>query len=123
MQKAIVVIGFLSLANVSNSYASDSDRIDQLEKQIQELNLRVTRLESSPSNPSDSQKFVPSGEGWKSIANWRRLEHGMGPRDVRSILGEPARLDGGFYATWSYENGGTISFRGEKVDHWMEPRK
>jgi outer membrane murein-binding lipoprotein Lpp len=123
MVKTIVVIGFLSLVVVSNSYASDSDRIDQLEKQVQELNLRVSKLESSASNPTDAQKFAPSGEGSKSIANWRRLTPGMSAKDVQSILGEPQQLDGGTFATWHYSNGGIVMFNRLGVSQWTEPRK
>ena len=46
MVKRIIVIGLLSLVVAFNSYAQDSDRIDQLEKEIQELKLRVLKLES-----------------------------------------------------------------------------
>jgi len=116
MRKTIIVVGFLSLVGVANSYASDSDRIDQLE-------ARVSRLEALLSAPSAAEKFVPSGEGWRSITNWRKLDGGMSPRDVRSILGEPQRLDGGAMATWTYPNGGYINFMHGKLWKWTEPRE
>ena len=93
MVKTIIIIGFLSFAVTFNSYANDSDRIDQLEKEIQETKLRLLKLESLLSNPSNVQKPVTSGEGWKSVMNWRRLTTDMSTSDVQKILGEPHRLE------------------------------
>jgi hypothetical protein len=123
MVKTIIIIGFLSFAVTSHSYANDSDRIDQLEKEIQETKLRLLKLESLLSNPSNVQKPVTSGEGWKSVVNWRKLTTDMSTSDVQKILGEPHRLDGGTVATWSYQNGGRITFISGKVAAWNEPHQ
>jgi len=123
MIKTIIIIGFLSLAAPINSYANDSDRIDQLEKEMQQIQLRLSKLESLLSNTSNAQTPVTSGEGWKSVMNWRKLATDMSPSDVQNILGEPDRADGGVVATWYYQNGGTITFMRGKVYHWTEPQK
>jgi len=123
MVKTIAIIGFLSLAVAFNSYAHDSDRIDQLEKELQELKLRLTKLEVLLSNPSKAQELVTSNEGWKSVMNWRKLTTDMDTSDVQKILGEPHRVDGGRFTTWYYQNGGIIYFIEGKVNHWMEPRQ
>jgi hypothetical protein len=123
MVKRIIVIGLLSLVVAFNSYAQDSDRIDQLEKEIQELKLRVLKLESLISNPSLAQEAAPLGEGWNSVANWRKLSTDMDYSDVRKILGEPQRIDGGNLARWVYQNGGEVFFFLGKVDRWEEPRE
>ena len=123
MVKTNIVIGFLSLAVAFNSYAHDSDRIDQLEKEILETKLRLLKLESLLGNPTNAQKPETSGEGWKSVTNWRKLTKDMSTREVQSILGEPYRLDGGTFATWYYQNGGRITFYEEKVFRWTEPRQ
>jgi len=123
MIKTIVLIGFLSLGVALNSYANDSDRIDQLEKEVQELKLRTLKLESLLSNSSESKKLAPSHEGWKSVSNWRKLTTDMIASDVQEILGEPQRVDGGKSAHWYYKNGGIVTFFNGKVDRWMEPRE
>ena len=123
MVKTIIIIGFLSLSVAFNSYAHDSNRIDQLEKEMQEIKLRLSKLESLLSNPSNAQKPVTSGEGWKSVMNWRKLTTDMSTSDVQKILGEPDRVDGGTIATWYYQNGGRITFFMGKAHEWMEPRK
>jgi len=121
MVKAIVIIGFLSSAVAFNSNAQDSERIGQLEKEIQEIKLRLSKLESLLSNPSKAQEHVTSGEGWKSVMNWRKLTKGMGTSDVQKILGEPQRVDGGTITTWYYQNLGRVTFLEGKVDGWSEP--
>lgn len=123
MIKTITIIGFLSLFIAFNSYADDSDRIDQLEKEVHELKLRISKLESLLINPGAAQEFVTPGDGWKSIANWRKLTTGMAPSDVRKILGEPQRVDGGKLAFWHYQNDGVVSFYEGKVDSWREPQE
>ena len=123
MVKKIILIGFLSLAVAFNAYAHDIDRIDQLEKELQETKLRLSKLESLLSNPSNAQESVTSGEGWKSVMNWRKLTNDMSTSDVRKILGEPQRLDGGIVAHWYYQNGGSLTFFEGKVQRWIEPRK
>lgn len=123
MVKKIIIIGFLSLAVAFNSYAHDIDRIDKLEKEILETKLRVLKLESLLSNPSNVQKPETLGEGWKSVTNWRKLTNGMSPNDVQKILGEPERIDGGTLAIWYYPNNGRTRFFNGKLDQWTEPRQ
>jgi outer membrane protein assembly factor BamE (lipoprotein component of BamABCDE complex) len=122
MIKSIVALSFLSLAVAFSSHAQDTDRIAQLEKEVQELRARVSKLESLLSSQGNTQGFVASGDGWKSVANWRRLVTDMNPSDVRRILGEPERIDGGNVARWYYSNGGRVAFISEKVTSWTEPR-
>ena len=123
MMKTIIIIGLLSLGFAFNSYAHDSDRIDQLEREIHDLKVRISKLESLLTNPSTAQEVVATSEGWKSITNWRKIATGMGTSDVRKILGEPYKIDGGTFASWYYQNGGRIIFYKGKIDRWMEPQQ
>jgi hypothetical protein len=123
MVKTITFIGFLLLAVAFNANAHDSDRIDQLEKETQEIKLRLSKLESLLSNPSKAEELVTSSDGWKSLANWRKLATDMGYSDVQKILGEPHRVDGGSVAHWYYQNDGRVTFLGGKVQQWREPRQ
>ena len=121
MVKTIALIGFLSLAVIFNAHAHDSDRIDRLEKEMQETRLRLQRLESFLGKQSNAQEPVASGGGWKSAANWKRLAADMSASDVRKILGEPLQMDGGTFARWYYQNRGVVMFFEGKVSRWEEP--
>ncbi|MEJ2406342.1 MAG: hypothetical protein P8171_19000 [Candidatus Thiodiazotropha sp.] len=123
MIKTVTIIVFLSLVIAFNAYADDTDRINQLEKEVQELKLRISKLESLLNKPNAAQEVVNSSEGYKSIVNWRKLTTDMGYSEVREILGEPQRVDGGSIAEWYYPNGGKVIFQMNKAWQWREPRE
>lgn len=123
MDKNITIIGFLSLAVAFSANAHDSDRVDQLEKDLREVKAQLAKLESLIIAPNIAQKSLDSSDGWKSVINWRKLTKGMSPSEVRKILGEPHRLDGGTIARWFYQNDGRVLFYDEKVEQWTEPRQ
>jgi hypothetical protein len=116
------LFGCLMLTFTLNSYGSDSVRIKQLEKEVQELKLRLSKLEDTQTTTNQQQRNIVSGEGWKSLANWRSLKNGMSYDEVRSILGEPSRVDGGSIAYWHYSNRGRVIFMSDKLERWEEPR-
>lgn len=121
MLKEMTLIGFLLFAVPSDANAQDSDRVDQLEKEIQAMKLRLSNLESLLA-PNNAQSAPVSGEGWKSIVNWRKLSKDMSANDVRELLGEPERIDGGNTSFWHYPKLGQVTFFREKVERWSEPR-
>jgi len=46
----------------------------------------------------------------------------MTPIDVRGLLGEPQRVDGGDIANWYYPNRGSVGFFLGKLNRWQEPK-
>lgn len=116
---AIAVI--LSLAATFSSYAQDSDRIEQLEREVQELKQRLSTLESKLRDRSEEEELAIAGDGWKSVANWRKLSSGMSELSAKNILGDPHRIDGAKNAVWYYENGGVVWIVDGNVDEWSEP--
>jgi hypothetical protein len=111
------------LAVAFNASAQDIDRINQLEKEVWEINLRLSKLESLLSTPSKVHEDVTSGKGWKSVINWRKLSTDMDYSAVQKTLGEPHRVVGGKIAFWYYQNGGDVTFMDGKVYQWSEPRQ
>lgn len=118
----IISFGLLALVVVSGANAQTSDRTEQLENEIRDIKLRLSNLEAAQGKPTVSAKPVQSGEGWKALANWRALKSGMSPDEVRTVLGEPARVRGGNVALWYYSNGGDVTFVLDTVTAWTEPR-
>ena len=106
----------------AQSGATD-ERIRLLEAQILQLNGRVSALEGMLNQAKANQQPIVTGEGWKSLANWRKLKQGMSEDDVRALLGEPVRISGGDFAWWVYPDHGEVMFyQREGVDKWTEPR-
>jgi hypothetical protein len=120
---AIAVI--LSLVATSSSYAHDSDRIEKLEREVQETKQRLSilesKLESKLQNKNDEKEPVFADDGWKSVANWRKLTYGMSELSVKKILGDPHKIDGAKNAVWYYDNGGVVRIVDGNVDRWSEP--
>lgn len=115
-------IGVVALTISLSAYPADSDRIAQLEKEVQDLKVRITNLEGSQNNTSSSQKIVSPNDGWKRLANWRTLKKGMSFDEVRAILGEPGRIQGGSVTFWTYPDRASVTFYNDRLDGWTEPR-
>jgi hypothetical protein len=107
----------LLMVVASTAHAQDADRIDQLERRIEAIEAQLSELTSS-----QVQRFK-TGEGWKSLSNWRSLRRGMRPIEVREILGDAHRIDGGYFTRWHYKNGGVVVFANEEVNEWTEPQQ
>ena len=116
---AIAVI--LSLVATFSSYAHDSDRIEQLEKEVEETKQRLLILESKLLIKNDEKELVIADDGWKSVANWRKLTFGMSALNVKKILGDPHKVVGAKNAVWYYDNGGVVRITDGNVDRWSEP--
>ena len=123
---AIAVI--LSLVVTFSSYAHDSDRIERLEREVQETKQRLSILESklesklqNTNDERDEKEPVITEDGWKSVANWRKLSSGMSALSVKNLLGDPHKIDGAKNAVWYYDNGGVVRIIDGNVDRWSEP--
>ena len=115
-------VGIFVLTAAFSCFASESDRITQLEKEVQELKARVTHLEVSQGGTSTRQKPVASSDGWKNLASWRSLKKGASYDDVRATLGEPEKVKAsGAFTFWYYSNRGDVTFYQDKLDGWREP--
>lgn len=116
-------IGFALLALSTISLADDSGRIKVLEKEVQELKLRLSNLETPQTSPNNRSKALATKDGWKSLVNWRSLKKGISQDEVRSILDEPATVRAsGAFTDWYYSNRGSVTFYEERLDGWREPR-
>lgn len=118
----IITIGLLLAFTSISSFANDAQRLSALEKEVQEIKLRLSKLEPSTQVPVDSKSTATSGEGWKFQKSWRTLSTGMSPSDVRSLLGEPQQVRGGNATFWTYPNKGEVTFLGDSLYQWREPK-
>lgn len=122
--KKIIPIGLLLAFTSISSFASDVQRLSALEKEIQEIKLRLLKLESSNQVPADSKSTTATatGEGWKHQKSWRTLSTGMSPNEVRNLLGDPQQVRGGNVTFWTYPNKGDVTFMGDTLHQWREPK-
>jgi hypothetical protein len=134
MLRAVVVVALAvySVPAVAAGQEISADsllrRIDLLEQKTADLERRVHELEArvtvSPSRPP----AVPPSAQWRDIQNWRRLRHGMTMDQVRTLLGEPERVEAGSRLTfwrWGGDFGAHVQLdsRSGKVESWSEPRR
>jgi hypothetical protein len=119
--KKLIFVAFLSLV-AFNSHANDSERISELEKEINAIKLRLAKVEASPVDSSVSGLPLATKDGWKQLSNWRTLKTGMSPIEVKNILGEPHRVRGGELTFWYYQNSSSVTFLSDKLHAWTEPR-
>ena len=109
-------------ATACSSFANDSERIREIENEIYQLRVRVKQLENAQSNTNSQKTQVVANGGSKSLANWRKLQTGMSYNEVRALLGEPLRIEGGSISAWYYANEGRVVFITDKLARWNEPQ-
>ncbi len=103
----------------TGSEASLQQRLDSLERRVLELERRLLKIE----NPERGTQPVQRGTTGDSrdIASWRQLREGMTYAEVRALLGEPTRVDGGSMAYWYFPRNGLVAFVSGAVMSWREP--
>ena len=121
-----IVFGTLICA-VASAQSLD-DRVRELERRVEQLEKQVAQ----PTSPVSAPKPVSSQpDGWRQRENWRSLRRGMTESDVRSILGEPSKVDvNGPLIYWDYPGRGRAEFFGSRdggsgegrLQGWSEPR-
>ena len=98
--------------------AHEVQRIERLEKFVLNLSNRIEQLEGQPQRQSRQISA--------SKTTWRKLRLGMTKNQVRNLLGEPVRIDGGAVLTyWYYSKkslGPKVLFDPERVYGWEEPK-
>ena len=78
---------------------------------------KTPAAKTSQSKPAANQQKQST-----DLSSWRQLKKNMSEEQVRALLGEPAKIDGGTFAFWHYRNGGAVTFYNDRVDSWTEPR-
>ena len=75
-----------------------------------------------PAKTSQSKPTANQQKQSSDLSSWRQLKKNMSEEQVRALLGEPAKVDGGTFAFWHYRSGGTVTFYNDRLDSWTEPR-
>lgn len=95
-------------------------RITYLERRTADLEQRVRELEGIIKTEPSRAQPVPESAKWQDLATWRRLRRGMNEKEVRALLGDPQRVDGGAFTRWSWGVAYVVFYEG-KLDRWSEP--
>ena len=74
-------------------------------------------------------RFVekPASSAPAGLSSWRQISKGLTRDQVRSILGEPRKIQGGDFECWYYGSASylgapsSVIFYQSKVDSWSEP--
>ena len=81
-----------------------------------------TQPKTPPTKTSQNKSTATQQKQSVDLSSWRQLKKSMSEEQVRVLLGEPVKIDGGAFAFWQYRNGGTVTFYDDKVYSWEEPR-
>ena len=115
---------FVIILLSSSLFGDQSAEIKKLEARVLELEKRVEKLEALLEHSGTSKIEVT--DKWKNRSLWRQLKVGMTESQVKSLLGEPRKINGGRILTyWYYSKQtwhSTISFDDSgRIYGWTEP--
>lgn len=114
--KTIQAITLIALLVPALGVAAEEQSIIFLLEKISELETRIEKLES-PGTPSATLN--------QNLSNWRKLQTGMSYSQVRILLGEPLKINGGVVANWYYSQseraGPFATFVSDSLTSWQEP--
>ena len=109
-------------AGQSTSTDSLRRQVDLLEGRTTDLERRVRELEALIKVEPPRERRASTSPNWRDLQNWRRLRQGMTEDEVRALLGEPERVEGGSLAIWFWPDGNVRFIRG-KLEGWSEPTR
>lgn len=111
---------------LTNTWGEDNKsvvkRIENLEMQVSDLNSRVLQLEKKLENSTTKNQTViqtiPAGK-----EEWRKLAKKMNKEQVKTLLGEPYKIDNfGSFEVWNYNDYSKVQFNDNGyVTGWHEP--
>lgn len=116
---------FFFLITLAFSANAQEATIEQLNQKIEQLENRVSILESiiANSNKKKSKQANVTAVAPK-LQSWRKLKKNMTFDDVIDILGEPLRINSGSITYWYYSKDishSYVSFVRDLVYGWKEP--
>ena len=122
--KKSMLFCFVIILLSSSLFGDQSAEIKKLEARVLELEKRVEKLEALLEHSGTSKIEVT--DKWKNRSLWRQLKVGMTESQVKSLLGEPRKINGGRILTyWYYSKQtwhSTISFDDSgRIYGWTEP--
>lgn len=117
---------FFFLITLAFSANAQEATIEQLNQKIEQLENRVSILESiiANSNKKKSKQANVTAVAPK-LQSWRKLKKNMTFDDVIDILGEPLRINSGSITYWYYSKDishSYVSFIRDLVYGWKEPK-
>lgn len=122
MKTPIILFFLLTLAFSANAQEAT---IEQLNQRIEQLENRVSILESiiANSNKKKSKQANVTAVA-PELQSWRKLKKKMTFDDVIDILGEPLRINSSSITYWYYSKDishSYVSFVRDLVYGWKEP--
>lgn len=97
-----------------------------LDERVRDLERRVEQIEKAKeqsTGAAGANRTAGRSDSSRQLASWRSLRLGMTEADVRTILGEPNKVEVVGYISWDYPGGGRVRFDrfSGKVQGWSEP--
>lgn len=100
-----------------NYQISNIDWEPPIPNSIGEQIIRLVCNAKAEQSISTKEALPPSID----VTSWRSLKKGFTEAEVKTLLGEPKRIEGGSFTYWHYANNGSVTFYKDTVYSWREP--